>query len=147
MASGRRYVAFTSAQINEANISVARSMLQRRTSSSVSVSTDRMMAARLFRSPAAQRSGTAREDELPPDESSAQRIMRTRGRLDVGSSPERPPAAAPWPGTRDTPCAHVRSPHHVSRRAEDCPPDHQHRRVATRPFALEQNKKPPCDEA
>ena len=49
------------------------------------------MAARLFRSPAAQRSGTAREDELHADESSAQRIMRTDGRLDVGRSSERRP--------------------------------------------------------
>src|SRR5438046_7650947 len=52
------------------------------------------MAAGLFRSSVAQRSGTAREDELHPDESSSQRLVQTRGRLGVGLSSERSPTAA-----------------------------------------------------
>src|SRR5438094_4203153 len=52
------------------------------------------MAAGLLRSSVAQRSGTARQDELHPDESSSQRLVQTRGRLGVGLSSERSPTAA-----------------------------------------------------
>src|SRR5207248_9712809 len=61
------------------------------------------MAAGLFRSSVAQRSGTAREDELHPDESSSQRLVPASGGLVVGISSKRPPTADLV--GRDTPCA------------------------------------------
>jgi len=53
----------------------------------------RELATRFFRSPLARPSRTGRENQLHPDESGSQRIVRAIGGLGVGLSSERPSAA------------------------------------------------------